>query len=344
MCDVECIIVGQGLAGSVLGYKLWQKGITFKIFSQLNMDDASWVAGGVVNPITGRNMQPSWQIDAILPSIIPFYQSLNMMLAPNIFQNIGVYKIMDSVAHLNDWQSKPNGYYGDVISPSTAHINAAHGLGTIKHSFRVDTALLVASCRDMFLKENFLIEEYFEYSILQIEEEKVLYKDICAKYIIFAEGYKARFNPWFEFIPWTFAKGEVLVIHCPDLKIDITLNKNLLVIPLGDDHYKVGATFDRHNMNTQISEVGREELIDKLNSIINCPYTVVSQQAAIRPTSRDRKPIIGRHPDCNNVYVFNGIGTKGVTQAPYYADRLIEYIGENKSLDSRVDVRRYYSL
>lgn len=344
MNSVDCIIVGQGIAGSILGYKLWNKGKTFKIFSQPSKYDASWVAGGIVNPIAGRTMLPSWNIDEMLPEITPFYKSLNVELNSKIYHDISLHKVIDSIEHLNDFHSKTNPYLGDVIPSPNKSIKAEYGLGVINSSFRVDTATLITSCYDFFYKKNFLIDAFFDYNLLQIEDAYVRYGDIIAEYIVFAEGYKGRYNPYFQFIPWTHAKGEVIIIQSPDLQLDFSLNKNLLVIPMGDDLYKIGATFDRHNMDTNISDNARIELIEKLDAILSCPYTVVNQEVGIRPTSRDRKPFIGRHPTYPLIYIFNGIGTKGVSQAPYYADRLIENILENRNLEEKVNVKRYYSL
>lgn len=344
MNHVDCIIVGQGIAGTILGYKLWNRGKTFKIFSQPSKHDASWIAGGIINPIAGRTMQPSWKIDDILPVITPFYRSLNLEIDFKIYHDIRLHKVIDSIEHLNDFQSKSNPYLGEVIPPTSKYIIAEHGLGIINSSFRVDTAALITSCYEFFYSKDLLWDALFDYSLLRIENSYVTYGDISAEYIVFAEGYRGRYNPYFQFVPWTFAKGEVITIHSPDLQLDVSLNKHLLVIPLGNDLYKIGATFDRHNMDTVLSEKGRIELTAKLDTVLACPYTVVEQEAGIRPTSRDRKPIIGRHPDYASMYIFNGLGTKGVSLAPYYADRLIENIWENKSIEENVNVKRYLSL
>jgi len=341
MKKVDCILVGQGLAGSIMAYKLLEIGKSFVIYSDTDGRDASMIAGGIVNPIAGRAMMPSWHIEQILPNIIPFYTSLNSALGTKIFWNTRLHKVIDNIEQLNDWQSLDNPYYGDITTP-TANIRAEYGLGQIIDSFRIDTSQLISSCKKLFSAKEMLKEEMFVYERIKIFDNDITYEDIQAQYIIFSEGYKGRNNPLFSFIPWTFAKGEIITVHCPDLKIDYALNKNVLIIPIGNDRYKIGATFDRHHLDTETSTAGLSELKEKLDAVLKCSYTIIKHEAGIRPTSRDRKPFIGRHPRHDNVFIFNGLGSKGVSQAPFYADRLIANIWEGKTIDVKVDVNRYY--
>ena len=56
----------------------------------------------------------------------------------------------------------------------------------------------------------------------------------------------------------------------------------------------------------------------------------------------DRRPVIGCHPEEDRVAIFNGLGTKGVSLAPYFSDLFAQHLVENRQLCSEVDVRRFF--
>lgn len=112
-------------------------------------------------------------------------------------------------------------------------------------------------------------------------------------------------------------------------------------MPLGNQLFKVGATYEWDQLNDIPSEEGKFELTKKLNSIISSPYNIVSHDAGVRPSVIDRRPVIGAHPKHNNIYVFNGLGTKAVMLAPYFAKQFVNYLQNNTPLDKEVDINRF---
>jgi len=68
---------------------------------------------------------------------------------------------------------------------------------------------------------------------------------------------------------------------------------------------------------------------------------VVMHKAGIRPTVKDRRPFLGAHPDHNNLYVFNGLGTKGVSLAPYFAKHLVDHMVDGVELMKEVSIGRF---
>ena len=60
---LDYIIVGQGLAGTHLGFELESRGKSIRIIDNNFKNSSSKVAGGMFNPITGRNMVKTWKAD-----------------------------------------------------------------------------------------------------------------------------------------------------------------------------------------------------------------------------------------------------------------------------------------
>ena len=96
-----------------------------------------------------------------------------------------------------------------------------------------------------------------------------------------------------------------------------------------------------HDKTNQPTKKGKEELMSKLKTFLSCEFEVVQHLAGIRPTVKDRRPLVGRHPEHKNLYVLNGLGTRGVMIAPYVAEKLYQFIENNEPLDSEIDVNRF---
>ena len=71
------------------------------------------------------------------------------------------------------------------------------------------------------------------------------------------------------------------------------------------------------------------------------PFEVLSHQAAIRPTVGDRRPLVGAHPLHPHLWVLNGLGTRGVLNAPYCAQMLYQAVFEGKEIPPEMDVARF---
>src|SRR5690606_16699576 len=189
---------------------------------------------------------------------------------------------------------------------------------------------------------NFLCEQQFNYDEVIVTKDFVEYQGRRAKHIIFADGFNMQFNPFFKDLPLDGAKGELLIIKAKDLNLDVILKAGKFILPMGDDYYKVGATYDWKDKTNIPTSQAREELQSELKQIITCDFEVVDHLAGVRPTVKDRKPLVGRHCAYFNVYLLNGLGTRGVMLAPYLSEHLFNYIEFEQSLDEDIDINRVY--
>jgi glycine/D-amino acid oxidase-like deaminating enzyme len=120
-------------------------------------------------------------------------------------------------------------------------------------------------------------------------------------------------------------------------------NRGVYVVPFGDHlSYKVGATYAVNDPTPAISTAGFRELSERLHALLNVPFTITGHDWGMRPTTPDRRPILGASPAHPNVVIFNGLGTKGVTLAPFFSDHLVNWLTNGTDIDTLVDVRRFY--
>ena len=186
-----------------------------------------------------------------------------------------------------------------------------------------------------------LLKDTFDYSILKSNSDGIEYKDFLARHIVFAEGFGMHSNPYFNHLPLDGTKGELLIIKAPKLDLNVIVNTSVFILPLGNGLFKVGATYNWEDKTSIPTAEGKQELIDRIKEILNCDFEIVSHFAGVRPTVKDRKPLIGTHNIFKNIHVLNGLGTRGVMLAPTQAKVLFESIEYGVPISRDINIERY---
>ena len=344
---VDFIIIGQGLAGTVLSKKLLDLGFSVHVFDLFKPNCATRIAAGVFNPVTYRKLKMAEFADFLIPKVFDFYPKISKQLNQDFFQSTSFLKILTDIEEVNNWQIQcANQKNSAFMSKSTFTddfentIKIPNGAGQVLQSGVVKLSAMLDYWKEYLISENSITNEVFDYDSVLISENLIQYKNLRAKNIVFCEGIGIVNNPWFNWLPMQQFKGEVLEISAPELKLTRMVNRGVFLLPLENGNYKVGATHDWKNVDENTTDDGKKELIDKLNNIINVPYKVVKHEAGLRPATRDRHPYIGVHPKHKNVFVMNGLGSKGVIMAPWLADTFITGI-ENLEWPKGFDITRY---
>jgi glycine/D-amino acid oxidase-like deaminating enzyme len=345
MIKVDYLIVGSGLAGILFCEVLKQHGKTFVVVDN-NSQQSSTVAGGLYNPVILKRFTEVWKAKEQLNLALPMYQVLEKTLGIKLNYQVPIYRLFASVEEQNNWfaaSDKPNlseFLSTTLIQNKNKAITCNYGFGEVLKTGRIHTSALVSKYKDRLENKEVLIKETFDYDSLQIEKN-IIYKTIEAKQVVFAEGFGMQQNPFFKYLPLKPTKGELLTIYAPNLKIDYILKSSVFIMPLRDDLYLVGATYEWEDLTNTLTKKARQELLDKLKTVLKCEFKVIDQVAGIRPTVKDRRPLVGQHPKHNNVYGLNGLGTRGVMIAPYVAHQLYNFIEKGLSLNTEIDIKRF---
>ncbi|TDQ30233.1 NAD(P)/FAD-dependent oxidoreductase [Tenacibaculum caenipelagi] len=343
---VDYIIVGLGLSGIAFAEQLIENNKSFVVFEN-SSQVSSVVAGGVYNPVILKRFTPVWNGHEQLQKALPFYKQLEEKLNLTLEYSFITKKVFTSVGDENNWfiaSDKPmlSHYMNPKVQKEKIKgVIGDFGFGELKGTGRIDTPLLVTAYKEYIKSLGNLIEEAFDYEKLTFEDNTVQYNNITGKRVVFSEGFGLKKNPFFNYLPLNGTKGETITIHAPELQIDFLLKGSVFVMPLGNDNYKVGATFNWTDKTSIPTEEGRKELEEKLQKIISVPYTVIEQSAGIRPTVKDRRPLVGVHPKYTQLAVLNGLGTRGVMVAPTVAKNLFNYLEKGEKLDSEIDIKRF---
>ena len=343
---VDYIIVGLGLAGLAFAEELLAANKTFIVFED-DSQTSSLVAGGVYNPVILKRFTPVWNAKEQLEVALPFYHKLEEKFNIKFDEKFLIKKVFKSVEDQNNWfeaMDKPllSAYLDPKIdNQKRKGIIADFGYGNVKEAGRIDTKHLLEVYREYLKTEKKIQFKKFEHEQIKFRKDHLEYKDVITDRIVFCEGFGMTKNLFFNYLPLNEVKGELIIIHAPELEIDFLIKSTLFVLPLGDHLYKVGATFNWSDKTSNPSEEGKSELVEKLKKVLTVPYKIVEQTAGIRPTVRDRRPLVGMHPAYNRLAILNGLGTRGVMIAPTVAEQLFNNLENDEKLDSEIDIKRF---
>jgi len=343
---IDYIIVGSGLAGIAFAETALNHNKSILVFDN-HSQNSSTVAGGLYNPVILKRFSKLQQAQEQLDLLQEFYHTVETKLDSKFNFKMPVLRKFFSVEEQNNWfaaSDKPGlspFLSTTLISKKYDGIDSPFGFGEVMQTGYVDTAFLLDLYQDYLKQQGWFIEGPFDYNGLTFKENNIQYEGVKARQIVFCEGFGLHANPFFNHLPLDGTKGELLLVKAPGLKLDAIVNASVFILPLGNDLFKIGATYNWDDKTDLITEAGKAELIEKIKEILNCDFEIVEHLAGVRPTVKDRRPLLGTHPDHPRVHILNGLGTRGVMLGPFMAKILFDHIEFGKSIDRENNISRF---
>lgn len=347
----DFLIVGRGLAATTLAHVFHTRGLSFVIVGKEDLSTCSRVAAGIWNPVVFKRMTRSWLAEELVSELISFYRDCEQKTGKEFLTEREIIKPFTEEQEKALWLKKAAGELKDFIDKTIyseadqdlAQLKIPNGYSVVKNSGNLDVRHFLEASVNFFKEQ--IVDDVFTHNDLKIHGGHITYRSMEAKNIIFCEGFLVKDNPFFSWIPLKPAKGQILTLTIPDLELQKNIfNRNGFLMRLSGNAFKLGATYSWEDMSQEPTPKGSGELLDKLKQMTDASYTVQKQEAGIRPSSLDRRPIIGPHPLYANTYVFNGLGTKGVMLAPFFAKNFVNFYFKTEPLHPEADINRFYHL
>jgi glycine oxidase len=323
------------LAGTLLSYELTQLGFYVQVIDNQHFEAASAVAAGIINPITGRRIVKTEQIDELLPTAKFTYQALEKDLGVSLWEERNVLWSLSDTKEENDWHLRASqaGMEDYIVAEPDTHdiltkVKNIKAFGEVKQAARVNIALLISAYAKKLTSQNRLLQEDFDFNLLEISEKEIKYKHLRAEKIIFCEGHRGRLNPLFQDLQFAVAKGEALIFQAKNLPPERILKNNITICPLADGTFWAGSNYEWNPSDSQPTATIRAEFEQQINTFLDVPFEIIAHRAAIRPTMKNRQILTLIHQDFPNVAMFNGLGTKGTSLAPYWAKQFAKEIAK----------------
>lgn len=329
----ETLIVGQGLAGSLLAFRLIRAGQNVLVIDNDLHRSATRVAAGIINPITGHRWNLTDRFFDYLPVAKTVYTELGEALAYDFMQPTEQIRLVKNAGQADYMQRRlRESGYASIITPlETQQIqNQGFGCANISQTYRVDAQQLLKRIQQWLLAQDSLIKEPFDYdSLAATNQAGFTYKTYAFNSIVFCEGIQAQANPWLSTLPFKPAKGSILDIqlHAP---LKPMLNWGQWILPTDGGYAKLGSTYEWNELSDIVLERSQQQLIDNSKKFTNIEFSVVNHRVGIRPSTRQRSPFVGELSSLNNAFCLNGLGSKGCLLAPYYVEQLAQLMIRKK--------------
>ncbi|MEO6001865.1 MAG: FAD-dependent oxidoreductase [Opitutus sp.] len=325
MTPAEILIVGQGLAGTMLAWEFERAGIEFHIADLGHGEAASRVAAGIINPITGQRIVKSWRVDSLLPIARESYVAFEKQLGIPLWREMRVRRL-----YVNEKERR-------VLAEKQARGELADYAGAndgdgfwIEGAARVDVSAMIATARARWRAAGVL------------NERRVDFVDVQRRYALVIDCTGNGHGP-FGFVPWQYSKGECLSVTIEGLAEDVVVNRGQWLVPIGANQAKVGATHCPARRDLILTREAREELEVGLQAMTSRPYDVTDQHVGVRVYLADKRPVVGRHPADARLGILNGLGGKGTLFAPALARQWVNHLMEGVPFDPEVDVARLWA-
>lgn len=345
--QVDVLIVGQGICGTLLSWFLQKEGKTVLVIDDAKENTASKIAAGVINPVTGRRYVTSWMAEELLDFANRTYSEIGLVLNENLFYPKSIIDFFPSPQKRNAFVDRVS--ENDTFLhayPDQNHFNPIFhydfGCGEISPAYTVHLTLFLQRWHDHLQKTNAYREEKFSSAALDLKDRGIEYNGITAEKIVFCEGIAGTNNPWFSTLPFSANKGEALVVRCEDLEKNFIFKKGMMLVPLPEeDLFWLGSDYQWEFEDASPSEKFYDAANGLLQQWLKLPFSVVAHKAAVRPAALERRPFVGFHPLFPSIGILNGMGTKGASLAPFFAHQLAQQIVYGFPVAPEADVHRF---
>ena len=344
------LIVGQGLAGSLLAQTLIEHEQEITVVDDAVPHSASRVAAGIINPLAGQRMVVGPEIPQCLPFALKYYERLAAQFNQAFYYASPMLRMFSDSREKDRFHARCNDkryqdYLGEEFAAgeSGEDINDAFGGFNQQQTGFLEIKSLLEHLQNSFRQQSLYINAHFNYAALQAGKDFVEWNGRRFDHVIFCEGASAVNNPWFRWLPFQLSKGELITVAVDQVLPRKMINRGYWVLPVSDHEAKAGASYSWDWIDNAPSTTARDELLafcsNTFSNVKNVKIT--DHQAAIRPTTRDKLPFIGTHPRYARLHCFNGFGSKGGMLIPFYAEAMANNLVKDEPLPAQVNIHRF---
>lgn len=347
---IDTLIIGQGISGTFLSWYLLQKGERVLVIDKPDPFTPSRIAAGVINPVTGRRHVTVWLADELIPFALKAYRELGETLKiPAISQKSIIDFFPSPQMRLSFLQrieeGAPNLHAYAEQNQFNPYFNYELGCGEIRPAYCADMEKILRQWRKQLRRKGSLLEEEFDLKEMKHQPDLIRYRNWEAGRIIFCDGLGSSRNPYFQSLPFAPNKGEILLLKIEGLSENFIYKRGMMLVPLTDPNlFWLGSDYQWEFDHPGPTDAFRKKAEWMLREWLKLPFLVVAHFASVRPATLERRPFVGMHPHYLNIGILNGMGTKGCSLAPFFANQLANHLVDQTPILPEASVARYSKM
>jgi len=354
--NYDFLVLGQGLAGSLLAWRLLRRGRRVLVLDDGHRTAASLVAAGLINPLAGMRFNHSPHVRHWLEAVERIYGELEEAAGRPFLHWQPMVRLFRSPEQVRFYERKAalaenRWLFGERFPPESSGepVHALHGGFFQKRTGHLDLPALLAFLSGWLEERGALRREAVDHARLAVTPDGIRYGELEAAHLVCCEGYRGMDNPWFGHLPFAPDKGEFLVLEREPGAGDTDLPRTIVngahwLLPHADGRYRLGSTHDHRHLDQAPTAEGRKKLEEGMRKLLLHPdaLRLHDHQAGVRPATSDRQPFLGTHPDHPRLHLFNGFGAHGSISIPWYSERMVAWLLDSNPLPENADLNRFH--
>ncbi len=328
--NFEYLIIGQGIAGTLLSNALWRQGKSFLVIDNVNIAaKASIVAGAIINPVNVNRWTTDSRVGSVVHTALDTYKNFEATLGCSLIEETSMLVFHEDALQQQLFAQRHLISPTYLAQPVNADIEAANrffnygfGLAKVQPVWRVNATKLLSGWSAFLQSRHLLLEEYFDMAQCSIDREDVIYSNTRFRKIIFCEGAAGALNPFFRGLPFTRNRGEALLLSIPGLVPHYIYHHGIRLAPTADGLFWCGSNYQWVYEDLLPDQNWRKQTEIKLRQWLTVPFEIIDHLVAERPTTAGQVFLAGVHPHMPSAAIFNGLGTKGFSYGPVLANAL----------------------
>lgn len=334
---MRALVVGLGLAGAWTAWFLRDAGVAVTVVDPLLPSTCSRVAAGLINPITGRRLHTTWRGQEVTRTAFAAYASVEHKHGVQIVRHLPLRRVFRDADMARVFDERQATDEFDWLHVQAIASGDHDGVAFPYGGYAVDAATVdTTAFLDVMRSDLDVVQDTVDDAWLLAHADRF---DV----IVWCNGWIAARHPLWSWLPFAPVKGEILDVHVPGLDVDHIIASNIWLIPMGDERYRLGSTYDWDDLTDTPTDQARATLTWQAERLLGRRVIVEAHRAGIRPASHTRRPYVGRHPADPRHVLCNGLGTKGSLLAPWTAQQLVRNLVFAEPLDQELDIMPWWN-
>ena len=181
--QIDFLIIGQGLAGSMLAFELINRGHTVMVLDNSHYGSSSYVAAGIINPITGHRLNLTTGFVDFFQRANAFYKDLEEVFSQEFIRSVEQVRLIKNKGQASYFDKRmQEPCYQDFLHTSDQQqlfSKPEYGCASIKQTSVVDTKSLLKEIQTWLKQQSAYQQIKIDYSRIDITDSGVGYSDIC---------------------------------------------------------------------------------------------------------------------------------------------------------------------
>lgn len=319
--EPRILIVGAGLAGSLLAWRLASSGAKVTVVDDARVGRASPVAAGLLSPLSGARLALADHLDAHLPLARAFYQELERAMGGRWFRPMPILRDLRSAEEAQLAQQR-------LRDPRAAlyveEDDSAEAKGTPFGRLRIEGGGWLDYRRLPELPRLGrweVISQKISPEELRETAEAISWRGRAWDACVLATGYAPEWGA-FSGLTWQAAAGDILTVRMVGWDEKHIRTRGIFTVPLGENCFRVGATYERNDLSAVPRTERCEALRIELHSWTGRPVEILAHDVGVRPILTGRRLVATTLPGHPRIFLLNGLGSKGALHAPALVENL----------------------